>query len=612
MNPRLAALRARAMALPLLPGIYIMKDSKGGVIYIGKAKVLKNRVSQYFGAPTNHGGKVLAMLAHVADFDYIVVDSEFEALVLECSLIKRHAPKYNILLKDDKGYRWIRLESGDWPRLSVAKQKHGDGAEYLGPYTNAYAVNTAMEEVREVFRLPDCGRSFPRDVGKSRPCLRYFIELCSAPCAKKITREVYAQSVADAVEYIRRGGTQSVALLRERMEAAAEALDFEAAARLRDRIKAIEALRAKQHVVSVAVEERDVFALAAEQTQACWMVLRFRGGRLIESEHFFLERPADFAEARQELLERYYAMRNEDLPRRVLLDEEANGMDLLAQWLGTLAGRSVAVQTAQRGEPLRLVELCRKNAVEQLAHHVGRESRSIADLEELAQLLGLPAPPEYVEAYDISHTGGSDNVAGMVVFKGGEPLRSAYKRFSIKGFTGQDDYASMAEVLRRRLARWQEQRDAGEGFGRLPDLILLDGGVGQVHAVEPVLRAFGLEIPLFGMVKDGKHRTRAIAASGGEIAFNATRRAFALVTAIQDEVHRFAVAYHHTKHRARGLTSSLTEIPGIGEARARVLLQQFKTMKAIRAATVEDLSKVKGMNTKAARQVWAAFHDESA
>ncbi len=613
MNTNLPQLREKAMTLPLLPGVYLMKNAKGGVIYVGKAKVLKNRVSQYFGSPTNHDEKVLAMVERVADFDYIVVNTEYEALVLECSLIKQHEPKYNIKLKDDKGYRYIRLAGGDWPMLSVAKQKHDDGAEYIGPYTSGYAVGIAMEEVRQIFRLPDCSRRFPQDVGKGRPCLRHFIELCSAPCARKISREAYAQSVADAVEYIRRGSSKSLTALREEMEQAAEALDFERAARLRDRVKAIESIREKQHVVSIAVEDQDVFALAAEQTQACWMVLRFRDGKLAESEHFFLERPEAFSEARQELLERYYTLRPEGLPRRVLLDGEVTGAELLEQWLSARAGHRVPVQIAQRGEPLRLAELCRTNALEKLAHRTGRQSKSIAALEELAKLLGLPAPPEYIEAYDISHTGGSDNVAGMVVFHNGAPLKAAYKRFAIKGFSGQDDYASMAETLTRRLRRWQEEPNTGEGFGRLPDLILLDGGIGQVHAVEPVLRSFGLEIPLFGMVKDGRHRTRAIASSnagGGEIAFNATKQAFALVTTIQDEVHRFAVAYHHKKHEKRSLSSVLTDIPGIGEARANALLRELKSMKAIREADIDTLARAKGMNAAAAKAVYAALHTD--
>ena len=614
MNPNLPSLRAKAMSLPLLPGVYLMKDGKGGVIYVGKAKALKNRVSQYFGAsPAAQDEKVFAMVERVADFDYIVVSSEYEALVLENSLIKQHTPKYNIKLRDDKGYRYIRITGGEWPTLGVAKQKHDDGAEYLGPYTSAASTNALMEEVRQIFRLQDCGKQFPRDLGNGRPCLRYFIQMCGAPCAKKISREAYAQSMADAVEYIRRGSGQSLASLREEMERAAEGLDFELAAKLRDRIKAIENIRAKQHVVSITVEDQDVFALAAEQAQACWSVLRFRGGELAESEHFFLSRPESFPEARQELLERYYGMRAEGLPRRVLLDGEATGTELLEQWLSAQAGHKVPVQVAQRGEPQRLTELCRTNALEKLAHHTGRQSKSIAALEELARLLGLSAPPEYIEAYDVSHTGGSDNVAGMVVFRGGAPMKAGYRRFAIKGFTGQDDYASMAEALTRRLNRWKEERESGEGFGRLPDLILLDGGIGQVHAVEPVLRAFGLDIPLFGMVKDSRHRTRGIVSSeGGTADINATKQAFALVTAIQDEVHRFAVAYHHQKHAKRSLSSALTDIPGIGEARANALLREFKTMKAIREADMETLTKAKGMNAKAAKAVYTAFHEEAA
>ncbi|MCL2105710.1 MAG: excinuclease ABC subunit UvrC [Oscillospiraceae bacterium] len=607
MNERLPALRKKAMTLPPLPGVYLMKDGKGRVIYIGKAKALKNRVSSYFGSSAGHASKVRAMVGHTADFDYIVTQSEHEALVLECSLIKQHTPKYNILLRDDKGYRWIRVTNEVWPRLSVAKQKPktDDGAQYLGPYTSAFAVKLAVDEAREVCRLPQCGKQFPRDIGKGRPCLHYFIEKCAAPCAGKLSQAAYAQAVREAVDFLRQGSARSIQDLRERMDRAAEALDFEQAARLRDLIKAIERIMDKQHVVSVSVEEQDVFALAAERSQACWMVLRFMGGKLHDSEHFLLERPEALPEARRELLERYYAMRQDRLPKRILLDGETEGVELLEQWLSGLAGHRVRLQVARKGEPLRLTELAAKNALEQLAHRTGRQSKTIAALEELAGLLGLSSPPEYIEAYDISHTGGSDNVAGMVVFRGGLPHKAAYRRFAIKGFEGQDDYASMAEVLGRRLARYKEAQGGGqeEGFGRLPDLILLDGGIGQVRAVEPVLRQYGLSIPLFGMVKDSKHRTRAISSGGGELQLSAARQAFALVTAIQDEAHRFAVTYHRQKHGQRSLRSALTEIPGIGPARAAALLREFKTMKAIRAAGVEELKAVKGMNETAARAV---------
>ncbi|MDR0530601.1 MAG: excinuclease ABC subunit UvrC [Oscillospiraceae bacterium] len=619
MNSNLPQLRKKALTLPQLPGVYLMKDSQGGVLYVGKARSLRGRVSQYFGADGSHGHAAIAYgLDHVADFDYIVVSSEHEALVLENSLIKQHAPKYNILLKDGKGHRYVRVTREEYPRLSYALQKRDDGALYLGPYTSAYAVKLAVEEVQQIFRLPTCSRQFPRDIGRGRPCLQFFIERCSGVCAKKISKESYAQSVAEAVDFLRHGSAQSEKKLRREMEEASEQLQFERAARCRDLLRAMEQIKARQSVVSVAVEEQDVFALAAEQTQACWMVLRFAGGKLYDSEHFFLEAidrkqgteiaASPEAALRQELLERYYTMRGDNLPKRVLLDAEVADQQLLEEWLSGKAGHKVSILVGQKGEPARLLALCRQNALEQLAHRTGRQSKSIAALEELAKLLDLPAPPAYIEAYDISHTAGADNVAGMVVFQNGAPLKSAYKRFAVKGFSGQDDYASMAEVLSRRLRRYTEQKESGEGFGRLPDLILLDGGLGQVHAVEPVLQQFGLDIPLFGMVKDSKHRTRAIQAGSKEIAFGQTSRAFSLVTQIQDEVHRFAIAYHHQKHGARALDSELTQIPGIGPARAKALLSGLKTMKAIRAAAQEELAALPGMNAAAAKAVWNTYH----
>jgi len=609
-------LHTKALTLPPLPGVYLMKDAKGGVLYIGKAKSLKARLGQYFGAEQQHGHGYISMgIEHVRDFDYIVVNSEHEALVLENSLIKQHTPKYNINLKDDKGHRWVRVTREDWPRLTVAKQKHDDGADYLGPYTSAYAVRLAVDEARQVFKLPSCSLRFPRDIGKSRPCLQHFIGNCDAPCAKRIDHQAYLQSMRGALEFLKRGSVQSEKELRKEMEQAAENLEFERAARLRDTLRAIERLKEKQHVVSVSVEDQDVFALAAEQTLGCWAVLRFEGGKLYDNEQFFIPRPESAEQARQELLERYYSMRGDKLPRRVLLDSATENPALLEAWLSGLAGHKVTVQVAQKGEPAQLVSLCRQNAVEKLAHRIGRPGKGIAALEELARLLGLPAPPQYIEAYDISHTAGADNVAGMVVFRGGAPLKAAYKRFAIKGFSGQDDYASMAEVLDRRFRRYAEMRNEkpecrNEGFGILPDLILLDGGIGQVHAVEPVLASHGLSIPLFGMVKDSRHKTRAIASGGGEIAFNATKAAFALVTAIQEETHRFAVAYHHKKREKSAFDSALTKIPGIGPARANALLAHFKTMQAIKEADEAALAGAPGMNAGAARAVKEYFLDK--
>jgi len=609
MNPNLPALRQKAITLPLLPGVYLMKDSQGGILYIGKAKSLRNRLTQYFGAEEEHGHSYIAVgIDRVADFDYIVCSSEHEALVLECSLIKQHTPKYNILLKDAKGYRWIRVTKEEYPRMSYALQAHDENSTYLGPYTSAFATRLALEEARQIFRLPTCGKKFPRDIGRSRPCLNYAIERCSGVCAKKISREEYTQSVSDAIKFLRGGSAQSERELRREMGEAAELLQFERAASLRDRLRAMERIKTRQSVVSVSVEDQDVFALAADQTRACLQILRFAGGKLYDSEHFLLSRPESMEELRQELLERYYTMRDANLPRRVLLDGEITDAALLEEWLGAKAGRRVQILVGQKGEPARLLELCRQNALERLAQTSGRQSKSIAALEELAKLLGLSSPPALIEAYDISHTGGSDNVAGMVAFKNGVPYKSAYKRFAIKGFAGQDDYASMAEALTRRLKRYEEK---DEKFTVLPDLILLDGGIGQVHAVEPVIASFGLNIPVFGMVKDSKHRTRAIASGGKEISMTSTQKAFQLVASIQEEVHRFAVAYHHQRHKKSTLGSELTNIPGIGPGRAKALLTGMKTMKAIKNASVEELAEIAGMNVKAAKAVWGHYHPEN-
>lgn len=609
-SPRLKRLREKAMRLPLTPGVYIMKDSGGEIIYIGKAKALKNRVSQYFGSQARHTVKVLKMVEHVQDFDYILTDSEFEALVLECSLIKQHKPKYNILLKDDKGYSYIRVSPGPWRTIRAVKQRLSDGADYIGPYTSSFAVKQAVDEAVKVFRLPQCGKVFPRDIGKGRPCLNYFISQCAAPCAGKVSLEAYQESVDSALRFLQGGGANAVRDMQAEMEEAAGRLDFERAAHLRDRIKAIGRIQEKQKVVASGVSEQDVFALAQGPDSACLMVLRFSDARLYDSEHFFLDAVEDAPATRAELLTRYYSMRA-SVPRRVTLDGEINDRELIESWLTEKAGRKVAVVVPQRGEQAHLLEMCRSNAAEKLAEHTGKTGRQTAALDELARLLGLPRAPEYIEAYDISHTAGSDNVAGMVVFQDGVPLKKAYKKFSIKTFTGQDDYASMNEVLTRRFRHYAEEKESGEGFGRLPDLILLDGGQGQVHAVQPVLRAFGLQIPLFGMVKDGKHRTRAIAADGGEIAIHSKRQAFTLVASIQEEVHRFAIGYHRQKHKKNTLVSTLTEIEGIGAARASALLRQFKTMAAIQAASLEELQSVKGMNLTSAQAVRDALHPES-
>lgn len=609
MNERLPYLRKKSMSLPLTPGVYLMKNKKGEIIYVGKAKALKNRVSSYFGSQNNHTTKVRKMVENVEDFDYIMCDSEFEALVLECSLIKQHSPKYNILLKDDKGYHYIKIINGEWKNFFAVKQRLDDGAEYIGPYTGSYGITNAVDAAKKIFLIPQCTKLFPRDFGKSRPCLNFFIGQCSAPCAGKISREAHNEAVEQAIDFIINGSGKAVESLTEKMLEASENLEFEKAAKIRNKIAAIKKVTEKQKVVAASVEEQDVFALVCSDSKACLSVIRFRDSKLYDSEHFIFDLPEDLPEARHELIRSYYSMRD-FVPRRIAVDGDVNDSELLCEWLSSLAGRKVSIAVPQRGEQHSLVEMCRSNAAQKLAIYLGKGGKATAALDELGTLLGLKAPPEFIESYDISHTAGSENVAGMVVFKSGVPYKKGYRRFAIKGFSGQDDYASMAEVIERRILRYFEEKDSGEGFGRLPDLILLDGGSGQVNAVKPVLEKYNLDIPLFGMVKDSHHRTRAIACSGDELSLTSKRAAFTLVSTIQEEVHRYSVEYHRTRRKNASLSSSLTSIDGIGEARCKALLKHFKTVKAVSQASVDELAAVKGMNINAAKAVFEAFHGQ--
>ncbi len=595
-------LRQKAMALPLQPGVYIMKNKDKKIIYIGKAKKLKNRVSSYFGSHSNHSLKVIRMVENVDDFDYILVDTEFEALVLECSLIKQHMPKYNILLKDDKGYNYIKITKGEFPRISECKRMDDDGATYVGPYISGFSVKQAVEETLKIFKLPRCSKQFPRDYGKSRQCLNGFMGLCSAPCAARITREEYVNNVKDAVSFLKGGSQATVREMTQQMNELSENLQFEEAAKLRDRIKAIRHLDEKQKVVSINVPEEDVFALVNGKKKACFEVIRFENGRLTDSEFWLIDSVDDLSSARFDLIEQYYSMRSR-VPSRIAVDGDIEDEALLQQFLESKRGKKTEFIHPQKGEHLSIVKLCIQNANEHLAQSEGRLGREFAALEELAALLGLPKPPEYIESYDISHTFGADNVAGMVVFHNGRPMKSAYKRFSIKGFDGQNDVGSMNEVLTRRFNHYYNDEE-GSTFKILPDLILLDGGQPQVNAVLPVVEGMGINVPVFGMVKDNKHRTRAIAFGGGEIEINSHRSAFTLVSDIQEEVHRFAITYHHKKHRKSTLSSSLLSIEGIGENKAKALMKHFKTISKIKESSVEELMECPLINSKNAENIY--------
>lgn len=593
------------MALPLNPGVYIMKNKDKKIIYIGKAKALKNRVSSYFGSHSNHSLKVIRMVENVDDFDYILCDTEFEALVLECSLIKQHQPKYNILLKDDKGYNYIKITKEEFPRISECKQMDDDNATYIGPFISNFSVKNAVEETLKIFKLPRCNKKFPRDYNKSRPCLNGFMGLCYAPCNGQITKEEYISNVKDAIAFLKGGSQSSIKELQRQMEEYSENLEFEKAAKIRDRIKAIKNLEEKQKVVSINVPEEDVFALVDNGRKACFEVIRFKNGRLTDSEHWMIDSVDNIFDARFELIERYYSMRDY-IPSRIAVDGEIADEELLHQWLEATRGKKVEIVHPQKGEHLSIVNLCIKNANEHLAQNHGRLGKEIQALEELGTLLGLPKPPEYIESYDISHTFGADNVAGMVVFHDGRPMKKAYKKFSIKGFDGQNDVGSMNEVLTRRFKHYYEDEE-GSTFKILPDLILLDGGQPQVNAVLPVIRQMDIKVPVFGMVKDNKHRTRAIAFDGGEIEINSHRSAFTLVSTIQEEVHRFAITYHHKKHQKTSFSSSLLKIEGIGEKKAKALIKEFKTIGAIREASVDELCKVSCISKRNAEDIVAYY-----
>lgn len=601
-------LRKKAMALPLLPGVYIMHDKSGEIIYIGKAKALKNRVSQYFGSQNNHAEKVRRMVDNVDDFEYIITDSEFEALILECSLIKQHTPKYNILLKDDKGYSYIRVSPGDWGRLTYVLQKKDDGAQYIGPYKSSYYVKSAVEEANKIFMLPTCNRRFPQDFRKGRPCLNYHIKQCMAPCTGRVKLKDYKESLSQALDFLKGGSSNSIKQLTAQMEEAAENLEFERAARIRDKINAVKKMGEKQKVVANKVLDEDVIASFTDDGKICFQVFRFEGGRLFDRESFIFD-SGDSESEYEEFLLSYYTIRN-DVPKNIALDRDFDGIDAIAQWLSEKRGNKVNVTVPQRGEQAQLVSMCRSNAAEALAQKKGATVREFGVLEELKETLGLEKLPEYIESYDISNLAGTENVAGMIVYKNGKPLKSAYKKFKIKGFEGQDDYASMAEVISRRFDEYYKAEDKTEGFGKLPDLILLDGGKGQVAAVKQVLQRMNISVPLFGMVKDDKHRTRAVTGDGGEIAISSKRALFTFLSKMQDEVHRFAIGYHHARRSKNTFKSSLTNIDGVGEVRAKSLLKYFRTIDNISKADLTELENAPKMTKDSALAVYRYFHAE--
>ncbi|MBQ9696526.1 MAG: excinuclease ABC subunit UvrC [Oscillospiraceae bacterium] len=604
-NPRLPYLREKTAQLTTSPGVYLMKNVQGGIIYIGKAKNLHNRVSSYFRLGADHLPKVARMVSHVHDYDFIVTGSEYEALLLECSLIKQHKPHYNSLRKDDKGYHYIKVSNEPFPRITAEKQKMDDGALYIGPYTGGFVTKSTVEEVNMVFRLPTCTKKFPQQFGKGRTCLNYHIQRCMGLCRGKISQAEYRELIDQAIAYIRGGSAASVERMQQEMERASENLDFEKAAMLRDRIRAIQKAGESQKIIDNRFRDADVIGTADNGDDLCISVLMYRDGRLYDKENFHFNEEADESPL-DAFVPRFYHGRT-DLPRVILLESPVAEMDMLAEMLSQQAGRRVKVTVPQRGDGAELTRMAKENAVEYIAVHENRTGKELLAVEALGKILGMDKVPKYIESYDISNLASESMVAGMVVFENGRPLKKAYKRFSIRESEMQNDYACMREVIRRRLSHLGDPDDPY--FARTPDLILLDGGKGHVNAVAPIVQETAPEIALYGMVKDNKHRTRAIATGGGEISVSGTQNAFMLLTRIQDEVHRYSVAYMHKKHKKRTFASELTQVEGIGDKTAQKLMAHFKTKDALEAASTQVLHAA-GIPQKTAERLYTFLHGE--
>jgi len=602
------ALRDKANDLPLAPGVYLMMDKSGKVIYVGKAKRLKNRVSQYFQDSVNHTVKTRLMVSQVDHFDTIFVSSEFEALILENSLIKRHMPHYNILLKDDKGYPFVRLSRETYPRFSMVNRMADDGGRYFGPFGGRTETRQAIEAVCAALRLPTCSRKFPRDIGAERPCLNFHMGKCDGFCRPEMTAEEYRSRMEQAVLLLEGKSKQLLREMTAEMESEAEILHFEKAALLRDRITAIGALSKKQTVIAGLCADTDIWGLYRGQGKCCYAVLHVENGQLTGRETELFASPADESEedTLAALTAQYYLPRA-IFPHEILLPADSGDCEELSQALTARAEHRVWIHVPQRGEKAELLAMAKRNAAEETERATTNEERSSHTLELLTKMLTLPRTPERMESFDISNTGASDIVASMVVYAGTRPLKSAYRRFQIKGLEGHpDDYASMQEVLRRRL---QRAADGDEKFLPLPDLFLIDGGVTHANAVLAVAREFGCSVPVFGMVKDDRHRTRALVTpEGQEIGIAANPAVFSLIGRIQEETHRFAVTYHHQRHGKGALRSELDEIPGIGPARREALRRAFGSVKAVRGADREALCAA--VPKDAADAVYRHFHKQ--
>ncbi len=599
-------LKLAALSLPYEPGVYLMKNAEDAVIYVGKAKKLKNRVSQYFQDTASHSPKTRKMVSQVDHFETITAASEFEALVLECSLIKHYMPKYNILLKDDKGYPYLRVDMSEvYPKMRLASRALDDGAKYFGPYGSRGRTKQVIDTICEIFKLPSCSKVFPRDVGKERPCLNFHMKKCDGWCRREMTGEDYRARLAQAVLLLEGKHKQLAASLREKMQIAAENLDFETAAQLRDQLRAIETLGQRQLVTAGAMADTDVIGFYQTEAKACFAVLHFIAGNLMDKDYELVSATDDPSDAVSQLVKQYYLARNA-APKRILLPVAIDDAAPFAQLLLEKLQKNVRIITPQRGDNKKLVELANKNAKEEAERATTAAERISGTMKLLQSMLALPQLPHRFEAYDISNIAGTDIVASMTVFVDGKPKKSDYKRFKIESLDDQDDYASMRQVLCRRFCHFL---DGDKGFDEKPDALLIDGG--QVHAnvVREALNAMGIELPIFGMVKDDRHRTRALVTPDGEeIGIQAIPAVFAFIGTIQEETHRFAITYHRTLRSKRVKGSKLDEIDGVGEKRRLALLKHFKSVKAISEASEDALAQI--VPDAVARAIYQYFHSE--
>ena len=603
--------------LPGKPGVYIMHGEKDEIIYVGKAVSLKNRVRQYFQSSRNKGAKIEQMVTHITRFEYIVTDSELEALVLECNLIKEHRPKYNTMLKDDKTYPFIKVTVNEpYPRVLFSRTMKKDKAKYFGPYTSSTAVKDVIELVRKIYMVRSCNRSLPRDCGKERPCLYYHMKQCTAPCQGNVSEEAYKQNIGQVLHFLNGNFQETIDQLTEKMMAASEDMRFEDAAGYRDLIHSIRRIGERQKITTYGEEDRDIIAVAMDESEdlreqdAVVQVFFMRGGRLIGRDHFFLRvaRGDTKAQVLSSFLKQFYAG-TPFIPAEIMMQTEIEDGGIIEDWLSARRKQRVHIRVPKKGTKEKLVELAKENAWMVLSKDRERikreEGRTIGAVKEIEDWLGLKDIVR-MEAYDISNISGFESVGSMVVYEKGKPKRSDYRKFKIKWVQGPNDYASMEEVLTRRFTH--ESKGEYDSFSILPDLILMDGGRGQVNIARKVLGELGIDIPVCGMVKDDNHRTRGVYFNNVEIPIDTSGEGFHLVTRIQDEAHRFAIEYHRSLRSKEQVHSVLDDIPGIGETRRKALMRRFRSIENIRDASVEELSQTESMNVQSAEAVYQFFH----